>query len=373
MQISAVPGQPDGDVLEVVLPGAVDDELVGGHRAPVYRVEQYVRAEATFTRLDVDLGKPCRCVDLPRGRQPEAMGETARKSFVATIVAVGRGRLGARDLAPAGPGRAAPARDDHRRRRCGPGSSWLNRRRVPRGVGVAIHYVGFLLAIGLLLWLIVPRALDQIETALGTLPTSTSDVADAARKSHGIKHEILVGIQHQLERLPRGAGLHPAVTYGRTALEVLVGIFFTFAVAAYWVFEKERAQTLILGLVSRKHRRVVRDTWDLIDAKLGAFVRGQLLMMTFVSTVLSFAFWLDGLPYWLLIGVFAGIVEIVPVIGPLAAGVLAIGAGLTASWQTAVGAAIAVLRSAARPGLRDQPAGARATPSASRRWSCSSR
>ena len=58
--------------------------------------------------------------------------------------------------------------------------------------------------------------------------------------------------------------------------------------------------------------------------------------------MLSLAFWLDGLPFWLLIGVFAGIVEIVPVIGPLAAGVLAVGAGLTASWQTAVGAAIAV-------------------------------
>src|SRR5581483_5422681 len=57
---------------------------------------------------------------------------------------------------------------------------------------------------------------------------------------------------------------------------------------------------------------------------------------------LSFAFWLDGLPYWLLIGVFAGIVEIVPVIGPLAAGVIAIGVGFTASWQTAMGAAIAV-------------------------------
>ena len=35
-------------------------------------------------------------------------------------------------------------------------------------------------------------------------------------------------------------------------------------------------------------------------------------MITFVSSVLSLAFWLDGLPYWLLIGVFAGIVEIVP-------------------------------------------------------------
>jgi predicted PurR-regulated permease PerM len=224
-----------------------------------------------------------------------------------------------------------------------PGVEALHRHHIPRSLGVALHYVGFVVAIGLLLWLIVPRALDQVEAALGTLPTSTADVAAAAKKSHGIKHEILLGIQHRLERLPRGANLiHPAVTYGRTALEVLVAIFFTFAVAAYWIFEKERAQGLILGIVTRKNRARVRDTWDLIDAKLGAFVRGQLVMITFVSTVLSFAFWVDGLPYWLLIGVFAGIVEIVPVIGPLAAGVVAIASGFTASWQVALGAAIAV-------------------------------
>jgi predicted PurR-regulated permease PerM len=270
------------------------------------------------------------------------MSETARKSLVATAVSVAviAGALALWHLRVLvallllATIIAAAVR---------PGVEALHRHRVPRGVGVAIHYVGLLLAIGLLLWLIVPRALNQIESALGTLPTSTSDVAAAARKSHGIKHEILIGLQHRLERLPRGTGLiHPAVTYGRTALEILVAIFFVFAVAAYWIFEKKRAQGLIVRLAPNRKRRVICDTWNLIDAKLGAFVRGQLLMITFVSTMLSFAFWLDGLPYWLLIGVFAGIVEIVPVIGPLAAGVIAIGAGLTDSWQTAVGAAVAV-------------------------------
>src|SRR4051794_27384790 len=224
-----------------------------------------------------------------------------------------------------------------------PGVEWMRGKGIPRGFGVAIHYVGLLAVIGLLLWVIVPRALDQVEAAVGTLPTSAADVAVAAKKSHGIKHEILLGIQHRLERLPRGTSLiHPAISYGRTALEILVGIFFTFAVAAYWIFEKRRAQALVLVLAPSDRRTVIRETWDLIDAKLGAFVRGQLVMITFVSTVLSIAFWLDGLPYWLLIGVFAGIVEIVPVIGPLAAGVFAIVAGLTVDWQTALGAAIAV-------------------------------
>jgi predicted PurR-regulated permease PerM len=76
--------------------------------------------------------------------------------------------------------------------------------------------------------------------------------------------------------------------------------------------------------------------------KLGAYVRAQLLMICFVGTVLSFAFWAIGMPYWLLLGILAGIVEILPVIGPLAAGVLAVGVALSVSVEAAVLAAVAV-------------------------------
>ena len=270
------------------------------------------------------------------------MSDTARKSFIATLVAVlviaGALALWHLKVLVALLLLALVISSAMR-----PGVEFLHRHRVPRALGVAIHYVAFLAVIAFLLWLIVPRALDQVASAVGTIPTSAQDVAQAAKRSHGIKHEILVGLQHRLERLPQGTGLiHPAVTYGRQALEILVAIFFTFAVAAYWIFEKERAQTLILSLVRRKNRTVTRDTWDLIEAKLGAFVRGQLVMITFVSTVLSIAFWAIGLPYWLLLGVFAGIVEIVPVVGPLFAGVAAILAGLTVDVHTAALAAAAV-------------------------------
>ena len=87
----------------------------------------------------------------------------------------------------------------------------------------------------------------------------------------------------------------------------------------------------------------MRDTWDLIDARLGAFVRGQLVLIAFVGTVLSLAFWAIGVPFWLLLGIFAGIVEIIPVIGPLVAGAVAIAVGLTDSWQVALAAGLAVL------------------------------
>jgi predicted PurR-regulated permease PerM len=224
-----------------------------------------------------------------------------------------------------------------------PGIEWLYRRRVPRPAGLAVHYLAVAGVVALLLWLVVPRAISQTTAAIGSVPTSTKELKHEAATSTGIKHEILVGVQKRLKKLPSGSDLvHPAITVTLTAFEVLIGIFFAFAVGAYWIFERSRAVGLVVSLMPPHRRRVVRDTWDLIDLKLGAYVRGSLLLVALVATLLSLAFWIIGLPYWLLVGVFAGIVEMVPVVGPLAAGALAIGVGFTVSWHTALAAGIAV-------------------------------
>jgi predicted PurR-regulated permease PerM len=220
----------------------------------------------------------------------------------------------------------------------------LRRRGVPRGFGVGIHYLGLVGLVALFLWFAMPRALTQVEAAVGSAPTSSAQLQRAANHSTGIKREILLGIEKRLKKLPAGTSLiHPALTVTTKAFEVLIGIFFVFASAAYWIFERDRAVDLVTSLLARPKRKKVRDTWDLIDARLGAFVRGQILLIGFVATVLSLAFWLIGEPYWLLLGIFAGVFEMVPVIGPLLAGAVAIGVGFTASWHVALAAGIAVL------------------------------
>jgi predicted PurR-regulated permease PerM len=221
-----------------------------------------------------------------------------------------------------------------------PGVEWLQRRlHIPRGFGVLIHYAVLLGLVVLALWVLVPRAVQQVDQA-----TSGAPLQSQAKHSTGIKHDILVGLQKRLQRLPSaGNVVHSAVEVTKRAFEAIVGIFFVFAVAAYWIAERDRTIALVQSLVPREHRRVVRDTWVLIDAKLGAFVRGQILLIVFVAALLSAGFFAISLPYWLLIGSFAGIVEIVPVIGPLAAGALAIGVGLTDNWHTALFAGLIVL------------------------------
>jgi predicted PurR-regulated permease PerM len=209
----------------------------------------------------------------------------------------------------------------------------------PRAVGIALHYLLLLGLFAGLLWIVVPRAIDQVDAAI-----TRSDLGREARQSTGIKHEILVGLQRRLQDLPSGGRLvDPAVEVTKRVFEVALGIFFVLASAAYWIYERERAENLVCSLLPQPRRKKVRDTWNLIDAKLGAYVRGQAVLIVLVGTVLSLAFWAIGLPYWLLIGAFAGIVELIPVIGPLAAGALAVGVGLTVSWQAALAAGVAVL------------------------------
>jgi predicted PurR-regulated permease PerM len=222
-----------------------------------------------------------------------------------------------------------------------PGVDLLHSYRIPRVLAVLVHYAALLGVIALVLYFVVPVAQTQISEAV---PTSRSELRQATKKSTGIKHEILKGIQERLERLPSAGKItHSALQIGVRAFEILVGIFFVFASAAYWIFERDRAERVVLSLLPRRRRKVVRDTWNLIDLKLGAFVRGQLLLVGLVATVLSLAFWAIGLHFWLLVGVFAGIVELVPVIGPLTAGAVAIGVGLTQSWQIALAAGLVVL------------------------------
>jgi predicted PurR-regulated permease PerM len=223
-----------------------------------------------------------------------------------------------------------------------PGIDRLGRAGVPRGLGLAIHYLAIAGLLTVALWVVVPRAVDQVQNALGG--TTQAQIHQEAANSKGIKHKVLTAIDKRLREVPKASEvLHPAVEVTLKVFEVVLGLFFVLASAAYWIFERDRAVDFVTSLLPRPRRKKVRDTWDLIDLKLGAFVRGQALLIVLVGTVLSVAFWAIGLPYFILIGAFAGLVEIVPVIGPIAAGTLAVAVGATESWHMALAAGICVL------------------------------
>jgi predicted PurR-regulated permease PerM len=224
-----------------------------------------------------------------------------------------------------------------------PGVEVLARRRVPRIVAILAHYAVFFGAFGLLLWFVIPNLLHEVEHAIGNVPQTRADLNKAAQNSTGLKHEVLQALQKELRKAPSFQSLvHPAIDITEKALEVLVGIFFVLACGVYWIYDRDRFVDLVVSFLPTRKRKRIRDTWDLVELKLGAYVRASLLLICLTGTVLSFSFWQLGLPYWLFLGIFAGIVELIPVVGPLLAGVAAVGVALTVSIEAAVLTAVAV-------------------------------
>jgi predicted PurR-regulated permease PerM len=220
-----------------------------------------------------------------------------------------------------------------------PGVEKLASWRVPRSVGVLLHYLALVGLIALFLSYVVPTLSGEVQHALDAVQN-----AKGTTQSGSLKERVLNDLARHLHHLPSTESIVArTVTVGEEAVKILVGILFSLAVAAYWIFERDRTVDLVASLFPRQQRKTLRDTWTLIDQKLGAFVRGELVLIAFVSIVASIAFVLVGEPYWLLIGISTGILEIVPVVGPLAALLLTVLVGLTASWHVALFAGVALL------------------------------
>ena len=121
-----------------------------------------------------------------------------------------------------------------------PGVETLRRRGVPRGVGIAVHYLALSAIVGLLLLFAVPRALSEVQGAISSLPETRSQIHGQASQSTGLKREVLTGLERRLAELPsrdklvepgveinerrgRGAGGHLLRLRGGGLLDVRAG------------------------------------------------------------------------------------------------------------------------------------------------------
>lgn len=83
-----------------------------------------------------------------------------------------------------------------------------------------------------------------------------------------------------------------------------------------------------------------------MEDKLGAWLRDQLLLMVTIGTLATVAYGIMGLPFWLILGVIAGLTEAVPNVGPILGAIPAVLLALSVDWKLALAvvAFVAVLQ-----------------------------
>jgi predicted PurR-regulated permease PerM len=106
--------------------------------------------------------------------------------------------------------------------------------------------------------------------------------------------------------------------------------------AFYLLRDRRRISAWLTLLLPVKHRaRGVRAAREM-KRETAAFLRGQLVLSLAVGGMTAAALALIGVPGWLLLGVLMGVLELVPYIGPVIAGVPAVLLALPGGWSRAL-------------------------------------
>lgn len=196
--------------------------------------------------------------------------------------------------------------------------------RLPRTVAVLLVYITILLVFGLILGILIPPLLDQTARLINHIPGYVSDVVrfmqlDPAVINIGLLKEQIAPLSGNILRL--------TINIFNNILALISFLVITF----YMFLERHSIERVVVTFLNRKQKEQVVRLLTKIEDKLGAWSRGELVLMTIIGVLTYFGLALLGVPFALPLAVFAGLLEIVPVIGPIVAAVPAFLVGLTTS------------------------------------------
>lgn len=195
--------------------------------------------------------------------------------------------------------------------------------RGPSVLGIYLVIVALLVAFGFVASQAIGKQASSLTSDLPNLSRRLSDLA--AGLPAGPIRDLGTATADSLRPEQIGPLLSSLFTTGAlsqvvfvtvTVFEAIFGVFTVFVIAYFWLSERLILRRFVLRSVNEEHRARVLSIWEDVEAKLGAWVRGQLLLMLIVGAAQGLGYAVLGLPFALLLAVFAGLAEAIPMVGP---------------------------------------------------------
>lgn len=201
---------------------------------------------------------------------------------------------------------------------------WLARHRVRRVFGTAIVYIFVMAVFALFMYLIVPPLAGQIKNLAVYLPeylTKLGAEAQIIGQKIGAENlqKILDNIGGQLSEA--------ASNILGTAINIFGGIFnavVILVISIYLVVQDKSLKDFLANVIPEQHQTYATGLAERIQGKLGAWLRGQLLLMFIMGLLFYIGLVLLKVKFALTLALLGMIFEIVPFVGPILAGLVAV-------------------------------------------------
>src|SRR5712672_1084965 len=220
---------------------------------------------------------------------------------------------------------------------------------IHRGLAIGIVYAVLFVGIGLAIYFLAPQLGAQFPEFKIQATTYYKTITNASDRLNGycMQHRMPEGVVKAINNtvlgvIARGGELASA------AFERMLGwiIFIPWLVlipilSFFFLKDADSFRRSVLAMLPRGRLRWRGDEFfQDVTSTLAAYIRTQLTACLLIGVVCSIGFWLLGLPSPLVLGLIAGMLEFVPLVGPLAVAILAI---LLALLHSGFGLAFAVM------------------------------
>ncbi|MDJ0923965.1 MAG: AI-2E family transporter [Acidimicrobiia bacterium] len=233
--------------------------------------------------------------------------------------------------------------------------NWFHARHIPRVIGAFLAFVLLLGALVLFGFAVAPAVTSQASELASSFPEiyedSTREIEDLIARL-GFEDVDLWSYERLQDFIqdPDAQDRILSVVWDRlgevtTGLLETVLVFFLAPVVAFYVLvDLPRVREEAISLIPERHKAEVLHVSRRLGGAIGGFLRGQVLVALIVGVMTSIGFRIIGLEFWLIIGMIAGFLNIIPFVGPWVGGFLGVLVGfVTADVTTAFWAGVVAL------------------------------
>lgn len=217
--------------------------------------------------------------------------------------------------------------------------------RFSRGVAIFVLYLAIFAAVAGLLAMIIVPAVREASLLIAQWPHLFAALERRAAELR-LHHPWLPDLAAMLGQLP--SQLSRLAQFGPQAAGVafqlvsgVAGLISVLVLTYYMLLEGEQIRRGFLALFPAEDRPRIDLVLKRITAKFGGWLRGQFLLSFSIAAPVAIGLWILGMPYPALLGIVAGIGELIPMVGPTISASVAILVALTQPlWRLAGVAAL---------------------------------
>ena len=214
-----------------------------------------------------------------------------------------------------------------------PIASQLEAKGLSRSLSTIFIFILFFLFLFIIGWKIFPTLFNDLLSIQKNLnPNATEDIflqiEKFVQENFAFINLSELNIQSEMNELLAGL-TKQIISFAADLVSVISTVIIIPFVTFFLLKDGRNMKKLLISYIPNRYFEMSLNVLYKMDLQLGGYLRGQFIEALVVGTLAILALWILGIKYFILIGIFAGLANLIPYVGPVAGAIPAIAVAIT--------------------------------------------